>query len=391
MYQKSSLRTGVSLTLLLFSFISTMLMTNLVFAPEDPIINGGFETGDLTGWDGFDIAVTEGFGHSGTYSLVIIADGAVYQTFDPAVNLAGCDLTFWYYSADGITIFVVVSYTVGDSDSHSVAGTDTWQQATYPLDPARNVDQITFLTPETLPGLLSAIDDVAVVCEPAPNEPPVADAGGPYTGTVGSAVTLDGSGSSDPDGTIVAWEWDLDNDGEYDDATGETVEAIWGLEGVFVVGLRVTDDAQESDVDETTVTITTEPTLEPPTASFTEDLHIAPVDTLITFDPSGSSDPDGEIILYEWDWESDGVYDEAYETPEIVTHSYSTAGTYVVTLRVTDDDGFTDMASDEKTITPGKVIPEVPFGTILASAAMIIALVGFFAFPKLRRRTNIEL
>ena len=53
-----------------------------------------------------------------------------------------------------------------------------------------------------------------------PNIPPTADAGGPYYGDVGENIQLDGSGSNDPDGTITLYEWDLDNDGEYDDATG---------------------------------------------------------------------------------------------------------------------------------------------------------------------------
>ena len=54
------------------------------------------------------------------------------------------------------------------------------------------------------------------------NRPPVADAGGPYTGVEGSAISLDASGSFDPDLDAVIYEWDLDNNGQYDDATGVT-------------------------------------------------------------------------------------------------------------------------------------------------------------------------
>ena len=60
---------------------------------------------------------------------------------------------------------------------------------------------------------------------------------------------------------LVSWEWDLDNDGEYDDATGETV--TWSVcdLGVHVVGLKVTNSFGESDEVDTVVNV-----VEPPPA-----------------------------------------------------------------------------------------------------------------------------
>ena len=51
------------------------------------------------------------------------------------------------------------------------------------------------------------------------NTAPTAGAGGPYSVTEGGALTLAGTGS-DADGDAVSFAWDLDNDGDYDDATG---------------------------------------------------------------------------------------------------------------------------------------------------------------------------
>jgi hypothetical protein len=48
------------------------------------------------------------------------------------------------------------------------------------------------------------------------NELPIADAGGPYTGYINQSITFDGSDSTDPDGTIVGYRWDFDNDSDYD-------------------------------------------------------------------------------------------------------------------------------------------------------------------------------
>ena len=89
-----------------------------------------------------------------------------------------------------------------------------------------------------------------------PNNPPIADAGGPYTGTIGIPVILDGSNSSDQDGTIISYEWDLNDDGEYDDATGEIVEYTWTEIYSGNVSLKVTDDDNATSTANTAVTIT---------------------------------------------------------------------------------------------------------------------------------------
>jgi len=86
---------------------------------------------------------------------------------------------------------------------------------------------------------------------------PVADAGGPYTVGPDQSVIFDGSESYDPDGGLItAWLWDLDNDGSYDDASGELVNKTYdelralGLApGLHQIGLQVFDDEDESDTD----------------------------------------------------------------------------------------------------------------------------------------------
>ncbi len=88
------------------------------------------------------------------------------------------------------------------------------------------------------------------------NTDPVADAGGPYSGLQGSDVTLDASASSDADGTIVDYQWDLDNDGQYDDAAGATATFNSATAGNYTVGVRVTDDGGKTDTDTAIVTVT---------------------------------------------------------------------------------------------------------------------------------------
>jgi hypothetical protein len=90
------------------------------------------------------------------------------------------------------------------------------------------------------------------------NDPPVADPNGPYVGFVGESIIFDGSGSSDPDGSIVLYEWDFEDDGVFDfSSVSATAFHTYSLPGLFDVNLRVTDDSGLSDFDATTVTVTT--------------------------------------------------------------------------------------------------------------------------------------
>ncbi|MEA3238301.1 MAG: PKD domain-containing protein, partial [Candidatus Bipolaricaulota bacterium] len=70
--------------------------------------------------------------------------------------------------------------------------------------------------------------------------------------------------------------------------------------------------------------------------------YTPPTDTevpvTITFDISGSSDPDGAIVSYEIDY-GDGSTHADTDVTDVLTHTYNTAGPFTVTLTVTDGDG----------------------------------------------------
>jgi hypothetical protein len=85
---------------------------------------------------------------------------------------------------------------------------------------------------------------------------PTADAGGPYSTDEGVDVVLSAAGSTDPTGQALTYAWDLDGDGEFDDATGvsPTFDRV-GQDGVFPVAVKVTDTDGGYDVDSSTVTV----------------------------------------------------------------------------------------------------------------------------------------
>jgi PKD repeat protein len=96
----------------------------------------------------------------------------------------------------------------------------------------------------------------------------------------------------------------------------------------------------------------------------------------ISFDGSDSSDPDSPIILYEWDFESDGVFDASSGSPT-ATHTYSAAGTYTATLRVTDDTGLTSTDTASVVIRPPNRPPAAVLqGPSTANAGETVAFSG---------------
>jgi PKD repeat protein len=173
------------------------------------------------------------------------------------------------------------------------------------------------------------------------NQSPVCDAGGPYNGTVNVAVAFDGSGSSDPDGTVDSYAWDF---GDGSTGTGATPSHTYTSANTFTVTLTVTDNEGASSTCTTTANITEEPN-DPPVCD-ANGPYAANVGQSITFDGTGSSDPDGTVDSYAWDFGDGGT-----GTGPTPIHTYNSAGTFQVTLTVTDNEGASSTCTSTANIT----------------------------------------
>jgi PKD repeat protein len=185
------------------------------------------------------------------------------------------------------------------------------------------------------------------------NQAPIADVNNPYKGIANEPVAFDGTGSSDPDGTIVAYDWDF---GDGNTGSGESPTHTYTEDGTYNVTLTVTDDMGATDSAGTTVTI--EPGNQMPIANVNNP-YKGIVNVPVKFDGSGSSDPDGNIVAYDWNF-GDG----SSGSGAMPTHTYTVDGTYQVTLTVTDDMGAIDSVTTSATIVPDDGDTDPPSGDI---------------------------
>lgn len=174
--------------------------------------------------------------------------------------------------------------------------------------------------------------------------PPVARGSAtPNSGNSPLEVEFSAGSSSDPDGSIVLYQWDFDSDGIYDWASESNgnVGFIFPTPGQYRPRLRVTDNDGLTGEDRSIVVNAGN---SPPRALADADNPEGNAPHTVNFVGDGT-DADGTITLYEWDFETDGTYDYSSPSSGVTTNAYPTTGTYEATLRVTDDQGETDTDS----------------------------------------------
>ncbi len=262
----------------------------------------------------------------------ILLDGGCSFHMDPKRHIVGYE---WDFDYDGVTFVAdATGMTTAIAGGYSIEGV-------YPV--ALRV------TDDTAGEAQTDITECNLWVH-VPPHCPYADASGPYAGLPNQNVTLDASGSWDPNNDNLIFDWDLDNDGlfgaEDDDCFGELSDAvgmnptwIWTASYQNVIGLRVTDEPQApfspcTDYDYTTVTIGNQP----PECGICGGPTIGanPYET-ITLDGSCSSDP-GDTIEYAWDLNDDGNFDDC-NGMECDFQAGAAGEEFDIGLRVTDSYG----------------------------------------------------
>jgi PKD repeat protein len=283
----------------------------------------------------------QAFSQAGDYTATVDATDD-----DPAATTpvrAGTSFHVYNTPTASFTYTVLAGGTVQFTDTST--GEPTSWQWTFPggtfsgrTPPAQAIAARTPPSQVTLsvanPAGINAVTMPVVV-----NGPPVAALTiTPNPVGVNTPVTLNASASTDPNGDALRYSWDLNGDKTYGDATGAIQKRTFTSPGTFRVGVRVTDPGGSSNdaVDFVTVLQDKAPVVNLSASPATPAVG-APVTLTAT-----ASDPDGTVAAIDWDIDGDGHFDDG--TGAVVTRTFATSGSRVVSVRATDNAGVATIA-----------------------------------------------
>lgn len=151
--------------------------------------------------------------------------------------------------------------------------------------------------------------------------------------------TFKADDSASPNGKITKYEWDFGDESQ--PATTKTASHTYTKIGKYEITLKVTDETDKEGeatlmVDAKPAQAAPKPVIKTEPAIQGNDLSLnGKIPFLVVLDASDTTDPDNNIVDYQWDFNGDGT-PEAYEAK--TSYTFTTVGTYSVTLSVIDAD-----------------------------------------------------
>jgi PKD repeat protein len=316
----------------------------------------------------FAVSVTLGL-------LVVLATASIAQASPPSASFTGpasvpinSPATFTSSSSeldgDSITRYL---WDFGDgqtqsdpadqtSATHSYSTVGTYTVTLTVVDSTGSTSQATHQIQVT-----GSQPQAAFTASPAGAEP------------TGTEIQFDGTSSSDNGGTITSYSWNF-ADGSTSDLPSPS--HAYATAGTYTVSLTVKDTTGATNTAYRTVTVSDRP----PTAAFNPTEATVLAGSSVSFDGTQSSDPDGTISGYSWNF-GDGTGSSASQP----SHSYTEPGTYNATLRVTDNSGNSSSVTHQIT-----VIAPPPIQVLVESIIPAPILVRYAA-PSIVARALVDL
>ena len=226
-----------------------------------------------------------------------------------------------------------------------VNGTYTFRLEAYDAQGAGDADWITVTVANS---------------QTVPNQPPVANTNANITITLPTnTATLNGSTSTDADGTIDSYQWSQVN-GPNTATIANANQAVANVsnlvEGLYTFRLTVTDDDNATNAKTMTVTVNPAPN-QPPVANAGSNLTLTlPIVAAATLNGSQSTDPDGTIESYQWS-QVNGPNTAVLLTPNLPITLLASLGEGVYTFRLTVRDNDDATATSTVNVTVNALIP----------------------------------
>jgi PKD repeat protein len=196
--------------------------------------------------------------------------------------------------------------------------------------------------------------------------------GGFAISATGLAAAFDATASRDADGSVASYQWNFGDGSPVQTVSTATTTHVFAAAGTYTVNLVVLDaQGAASSVVSHNITVAALPAVnQPPVAVF-----VPAVNNLsVGVNASQSTDPDGTVTGYAWNF---GENASASNTASGVSaaHTYAAAGSYTVTLTVTDNAGATAVSQQQVTVNvPPNVSPVASF--VAVPNALLVAFDG---------------
>lgn len=316
----------------------------------------------------FSLQVTDNNGATATAQVSITVNSATNT--NPVAN-AGANQTI---------ILPVNTVTVDGSASIATGGASiisfSWTKISGPAATISNPNNISTTITGLVQGLYAfqltvtdnngnkGADTISVTVNAPINQPPVANAGPAKTITLPvSSVTLDGTLSTDPNGTIASYNWvQVSGPSTATISNGSTATATASglVAGQYIFQLTVTDNNSASNSAQVKITVLPAAN-QPPVADAGSNQTITLPTSTVNLDASKSYDPDGTIVAYNWSKASgNGAVTISNPNTAKPTVSGLQAGSYVFKLTVADNDGATASAQVTITVNAAIIVPQPP-------------------------------
>ena len=306
---------------------------------------------------------------AGQYVVQLIVNDGLVNSLPATVTISTLNTAPAANAGPNQTVTVGSTVTLNGSGSTDVDGnplTYQWSFASVPTGSAATIVGPTTVKPTFIvdkagnyvvtlivnDGIVNSAQ--ATVTITTSNTPPVANAGPDQPATVGSTVTLNGSGSTDVDGNPLTYDWmfvsvPTGSTATFSNPTAAKPTFVADRAGQYVAQLIVNDGTVNSLPD--TVMITTTAVNMAPVANAGPDQTV-PAGSTVQLDGSASKDPDGNALRYQWALTVKPTGSKATlsnATTMMASFIADVAGQYVAQLTV--NDGIINSAPDTGTIT----------------------------------------